>query len=61
MRVCTAYWLRGTLLLSFWGAGDKRQQSSEVLKLEGIHLQDLGVSIREAGGGSSGFRSQLGH
>lgn len=45
MGVCTACWLRGALLLSFWGAGDKCQQSSEVLKLEGIHLQNLGFPL----------------
>lgn len=50
MEVCTAYWLKGNLLLSFWGVWNKCHHSSGVLKLEGIHLQDLGFSIREAEG-----------
>lgn len=33
--------------MSFWGAEDKCQQSSEVLKLEGIHFQDLGFPLEK--------------
>lgn len=56
---CTAYRLKGNLLLSFWGVCNKCHHSAGVLKHEDIHLQDLGFSFREAEGVSSKSRSQL--